>query len=67
MAGAQELAETLRHPICTLCSLAANLAPRVLAYNLLANAILYLVYNLTPFSEPLQAFNREILSRLFWF
>ncbi len=67
MASAHEMAEALRQPICTLCSLGANLTARVLAYNMLANVVLYLVYELTPRSQFLQAFNREILSRLFWF
>ena len=42
--------------------LAPNLTLCVLAYNLIANAALYLFYQLTPYSVTLQAFNRDV----FW-
>jgi hypothetical protein len=45
--------------------LAANLNLRILTYNLVANAALYLFYQLTPFSEGLQTFNRAVLWKLF--
>ncbi len=42
-------------------TLAPNLTLCALAYNLIANAALYLFYQLTPYSVTLQAFNRDVL------
>lgn len=44
-------------------TLAPNLTLRMLVFNLIANAALYLFYQLTPYSITLQAFNRDVLWR----
>ena len=44
-------------------TLAPNLTLRMLVYNLITNAALYLFYQLTPYSVTLQAFNRDVLWR----
>jgi len=49
-----------------MCVLAANFTLRLLVYNLVANAALYLFYQLTPFSPALQAVNRAVLWRILW-
>ena len=53
----QKRAATIVAPNLTLC---------LLAYNLIANAALYLFYELTPYSATLRAFNRDVLWRLAW-
>jgi hypothetical protein len=56
-----------RSRICTACVLVANFTLRLLIYNLVANAALYLFYGLTPFFPALQTLNRAVLWRIFWF
>lgn len=67
MVGAWTAATTARERICRACVLVANFSLRLLVYNLVANAALYLFYQLTPFSPTLQAVNRGLLWRIFWF
>lgn len=64
---------TARPPVITLteslppaATLGVNLSLRVLAYNLVANAALYLSCQLTPFPQQLQTLNHSVLWRLFW-
>lgn len=44
-----------------------NFSWRILVYNSVANAALYLFFCLVPYSEWLQRANRQIFWRLFWF
>lgn len=67
MPSAWMAATPARERICTTCVLVANFTFRLLVYNLVANAALYLFYQLTPFSPLLQAVNRGLLWRILWF
>lgn len=49
---------------CAVALCPDNRSPRILVYNFLANSALHLFYQLTPFSESLQAFNSTVLWRI---
>jgi hypothetical protein len=66
MGSMQQLSRSLLD-VDTLRLLSGNITLRLLAYNLFANAGLYLFYQMTPFSSTLQKINRMVLWNLFWY